>query len=341
MPSYLPYSLFAVACCAVLAWMAANEGAAVENFYGFAETAETEINYNYPVEVEEILVLPGARVSAGEVLMRVRRAREREELADEVFRIEELRAEQQLTDAELEERAERLRLEYEADRGALEAKRAELSREARFRDELVEVFRDPPIAGDPAGAGERYDPLSDELAAIEADLLRLDDAYERRAAAIARARALATAPVEARVDRLDAEAAFDEAQANVIYEVKAPADGVVGSVNAKIAEHKSSFSPLITFYEPRATQVKAYIHEDRILEAAVGDSLRVKAISTPEVGVGGVITGLGSRIVEIPSRLRRLPEYKTYGREVIVQIPADNPFLQREKVVLEFAEGDD
>lgn len=333
MTSYLPYSLFAVVCCVVLAWMAAGEGAAVENFYGFAETAETEINYNYPVEVEEILVLPGAVVEAGDVLMRVRRAREREQLADEAFRIRELRAEQRLTDAELAERDERLRLDYEAERAALVDQRAELAAEARYREELAGVFADGPAADAPG----RYNPLGDELDALDAELERLDLAYERRSAAVARARALAGEPVRAEVERLGASAAFDSAQANLTYEVVAPADGVVGNVHAKIAEHKSSFSPLVTFYEPHATQVKAYIHEDRILEAAVGDSVRVGAIATPDVAVGGVITGLGSRIVEIPSRLRRLPEYKTYGREVVVQIPADNPFLQREKVVLEFA----
>ena len=337
MTSYLPYSIFAVACCAVLAWMAATEGGAVENFYGFAETAETEINYNYPVEVQEILVLPGASVRAGEVLMRVRRAREREELADEVFRIEELRAEQRLTDAELTDRAERLRADYEDQRARLETKRAELAREARYRDELAGVFGE----SEPSPEGERYAPLDDEIAAIGAELERVELAYRERQRAIERERQLAAQPVSARVERLDAEAAFDAAQSEVIYEVTAPADGVVGSINAKIAEHKSSFSPLVTFYEPRATQVKAYIHEDRVLEASVGDSVRVKAIATPEIGVGGVITGLGSRIVEIPARLRRLPEYKTYGREVIVQIPAQNPFLQREKVVLEFAAQDD
>ena len=340
MTAYLPYSLFAVACCAVLAWMAAGERAAVENFYGFAETAETEINYNYPVEVEEILVLPGASVRAGDVLMRVRRAREREELADEAFRIRELRAEQRLADAELAERAERLRLEYEAERAGLAAKRAELAREARYRAELAGVF-DGGGADEAAAPAERYDPLADEVAALDAEPARLGEAYERRAAAVAEARALAAEPVAARVDRLGAEAAFDTQQANVVYEVTAPADGVVGSVNAKIAEHKSSFSPLVTFYEPHATQVKAYIHEDRVLEARVGDSLRVGAVATPALGVGGVITGLGSRIVEIPARLRRLPEYKTYGREVIVRIPADNPFLQREKVVLAFADADE
>ena len=47
-----------------------------------------------------------------------------------------------------------------------------------------------------------------------------------------------------------------------------------------------------------------------------------------------MITGLGSRIVEIPDRLRKNPDLKTYGREVLISIPPTNFFLQKEKVIL-------
>jgi hypothetical protein len=43
---------------------------------------------------------------------------------------------------------------------------------------------------------------------------------------------------------------------------------------------------------------------------------------------------LGSRIVEIPERLRKNPDLKTYGREVLIAIPPSNLFLQKEKVIL-------
>ena len=44
--------------------------------------------------------------------------------------------------------------------------------------------------------------------------------------------------------------------------------------------------------------------------------------------------GMGSRIIEIPDRLRKNPTFKTYGREIQVEIPSDNQFLQKEKVIL-------
>ena len=38
------------------------------SFYGFAESRATEINYNYAVVVDKILVTPGQEVKSGQVL---------------------------------------------------------------------------------------------------------------------------------------------------------------------------------------------------------------------------------------------------------------------------------
>jgi hypothetical protein len=70
------------------------------------------------------------------------------------------------------------------------------------------------------------------------------------------------------------------------------------------------------------------------MKVNVGDSLEVYSLKVPGMVYDGVVTGLGSRIVEIPSRLRKLPEFKTYGQEVILSIPVVNGFLQKEKVGL-------
>ena len=83
------------------------------------------------------------------------------------------------------------------------------------------------------------------------------------------------------------------------------------------------------------------VHESLILQVKTGDSLLVASSLHPSHQIIGVVLGLGSRIVEIPSRLRKTPELKTYGREVLVQIPANNPFLQKEKVMLNSLDAED
>ena len=105
-------------------------------------------------------------------------------------------------------------------------------------------------------------------------------------------------------------------------------------MHCKEAENISSFKTLISFYEPNPSQVKGYLHEEMIVEVNVNDSLLVRSLNQEENKYFGVVKGLGSRIVEIPERMRRIPEIKTYGREVLIEIPLDNKLLQKEKVCL-------
>ena len=91
---------------------------------------------------------------------------------------------------------------------------------------------------------------------------------------------------------------------------------------------------MISFYEQNPTLVKGFVYENLRLAVEVGDTLDVVSVQHPEHRCQGVVTGLGSRIVDIPERLRKTPDYKTYGREVLIAIPPENNFLQKEKVRL-------
>ncbi|MFK8055307.1 MAG: HlyD family secretion protein [Saprospiraceae bacterium] len=331
MRTFAAYFVLAFAVFGALAWVSTMmDTRKVEEFYGFAETDESEINFNYPVEIQKILVQAGDEVKSGQSLLIVKRARSKDQLADQGFRIDELRAESTLTKGKLSADIDQLGVEYERDLATLRAKRSEIASEAKYREQLLNAVLENPTGN------QSYSPVQEQLDDIDRQLTELERSFEQQRDALAREQRLSGKPFDVEMSRLRAEQEFDAAQEEVIYEIKAPSDGVIGSINAKISEHKSSFSPLINFYEPNPSQVKGYIHEDRILEAKVGDKVKITSLTSPETNQEGVITGLGSRIVEIPSRLRRMVDFKTYGREILISIPSENPFLQKEKVVLTF-----
>jgi multidrug resistance efflux pump len=114
----------------------------------------------------------------------------------------------------------------------------------------------------------------------------------------------------------------------------APSDGLIGNISCKEGENISAFTSLLNFYEPRPTIVKGFVHESLILSVQRMDSLQITSILHPDLKVYGTVIGLGNRIVEIPERMRKMPDIKTYGREVLIRISPNNPFLQKEKVFL-------
>ena len=312
------YTLLAIAAGCAFWWASANvDVRAVEAFYGIAQTPETEVNFNYPIEVRQVKVRAGDVVDSGQVLLIAERARAQERVADQDFRIEGLRAEQAVDRQRLVRELNRLEADYSAESTELREEKNQIKADLSYRRRLVAS-----VGGDTTNAV--YRPLEIRIASIDTELEALKKAYDLRRDDFNREIALAGRPADAEQRRLRAERQFEIDQSAVRVEVKAPAPGVVGEVNVKIGEHKSSFSPLLTFYEPNPTQVLSYIHEDKVFRAAVGDSILVSSLMHPTHRTRGIITGMGSRIIEIPNRLRRMPDIPTYGREIVVRLPPGN-----------------
>ena len=296
------------------------------SFFGFAESNETAINYNYPVVVNDILVRPGEPVREGQPLLEVSRRKAKETLADQDYRIAELASEERLYQTRKQDQLAELRARHETklleiDQDLTEAQR-KLSNATSLLEGLQTVRSEP---GD-------YQPLRNRIQDLKVLRARTQVQNEREEAAITNQLRLGGDPYRARTERIRAEAAFDSTQREIPFTVTAPADGLVGNIQVKEDEHVPSYETLLSFYEPHSTIVSGYLHEDQTPKVNLGDRFEVYSLKDATVRYPATSIGLGSRIVSIPTRLRELPTFETYGREVILEIPADNVFLQKEKV---------
>jgi hypothetical protein len=116
--------------------------------------------------------------------------------------------------------------------------------------------------------------------------------------------------------------------------VYAANDGIIGSLLCKVGENIAPFTIVATLYDPAPTQVIGYVQEKMLVHVKIGDIVQLKTESGRGQSCEGQVLGLGTRIVEIPERLRNIPEFKMYGREVVIKIPQENIFLQNEKVLV-------
>ncbi|OAV43309.1 HlyD family secretion protein [Lewinella sp. 4G2] len=298
------------------------------NFFGFAESNETAVNYNYPVVIEEILVQPGQAVKAGEALLRVSRRKAKETLADQSFRIRELQAEEGIWRSRKQDQLAELRREGEQRVAAIQRDIEEAQRKLDYQLSLSEGLSTVSVA--PA----TYQPLRDKIAALRDDLALAQVNSKEKVEALEREIALGGNPYRAQIDRLAAEEQFDADQQVQPFEVTAPDDGLIGNIDVKEEEHVPSYETLLSFYEPHSSVIRGYLHEDQTSKVDIGSVFEVYSLRDPSLVYTGTVIGLGSRIVSIPARLRKLRDFETYGREVIVEITPENGFLQKEKVGL-------
>ena len=300
------------------------------SFFGFAENLETEINYNYPVVIDKILVQPGQHVVKGDTLVKLYRQQRRESLQDQEFKIATLKAEETLWKERKRNQLEELKIDQQNKLERIDSKIIELQKELDYKKSVISQLESIKIEAN------TYQPLEAEIKVLEAEKQQIQQSTQQKTASINNELEKGLYPYQSKISLLKAEKEFEEDQKIQNITVQAPADGLIGTISCKEEEHIPSFKPLLTFYEPHSSMVKGYLHEDLILEVNLGDELEVASLKTEMVKYKGQVVGLGSRIVEIPSRMRKLPEVKTYGREILIEIPTDNEFLQKEKVSLRF-----
>jgi len=305
----------------------------VLSFYGFAESNETEVNYNYPVVVKEILVKPGQEVSAGQNLLKLARVQSKEQLADHSFRISKLESEALLWTNARDNEIKKIDNEYDISRSALLNKINSLEKELAYKKSLVKDLKSINTQQ------VIYDPITDEIKELNESLSQLDKTYSLKSSAVKQELKLGKNPFAQQIQKVKAEVVFDESLKEREIIVSAPSDGLIGNIFCKEAEHIPSYKTLLSFYEPHSNVVRGFVHEDLTLKVKMETKFKVSSLKDAGIVYEGHVIGLGSRIIEIPVRLRKMPDLKTYGREILVEIPKSNTFLQKEKVALSYVNG--
>ena len=297
-------------------------------FFGIAETDELDIRLEHPIQIEELLVISGQEVQQGDQVAKVSRSDLPGEKNRITSKIEELQLEESKRKREL--RAEIRRLESEkVDKitkvqGEIDALKAEVSWDKKLVDQLETVS----VSESAADA-----PILTKIKALEDEKIASVQPLEVQIQELQAELEDPDSPIFAQIRKLENDLKFIGTE-EASLELQSPIDGIVGSVNHRDGERLPSFQTLLTIYASRPNIIKGYVHENLIVHVSMGDS--VKTVSTLDASkvFTGTVVGLGARIVEIPERLRKLPDLKTYGREVLIEIPVNNSYLQKEKVYL-------
>lgn len=316
--------------CGILLWqMNIRHSSAIISFYGYAENKETEINFNYPVLVNDIHVSEGQLVSKGTPLLEVVRSSSKVDFADEPYRLERVLAEKKSKEVELLGELEVIKDQQQLKLNEITAAKDKIKAQSSFKSELYNGLESVAL---PQNSNDKAELAIEQL---EQEYKEMRALYQQKIDNKNKAIELLQAPYAAQVKKIKSEMTFREEQAAINISLDAPKDGLVGNIYCKEAEHFSSYKTLMSFYEPNPSMIKGFIQEDFIMQIALNDSILVRSTKDDKLSYKGKVIGLGSRVVEIPERLRKRPSPKTYGREIIVSIPTRNQFLQKEKTILQ------
>ncbi|MFN5364950.1 MAG: HlyD family efflux transporter periplasmic adaptor subunit, partial [Bacteroidota bacterium] len=124
-----------------------------------------------------------------------------------------------------------------------------------------------------------------------------------------------------------------ESEKNRLFLIS-PIDGYVETVLVARNALVEAFTELMKINPQAPNTVIGFIHEASNAPLAVGQEVELVSFNRPEVKCSGRITSINPKMTELPLRLRKFIEMRSWGREVFIGLPQDNRFYISEKITI-------
>lgn len=290
------------------------------------EPQKTAISYPKPVRIKKLYVAAGEHVQKGDLLLEVERP-------DLELDIRKLRNEISQVESEMSKRQEDYRSLMEIE--SVRHRQKITSLDARL-DELTTEYRADSLFFTEVSRWTGSDSLKteDPYFVIRNGLLEEKTLEERRYTS-ERQREQALYEKDMEYYQLRRERLNDELESHLAEQQNlkqySPINGTIGAVSVQLMELIPPYQTILSVYDENPNVIKAYMNEQAMIQVEVGDTVRVESINR-RYAITGEIVEIGSRIVSYPDQMMRNTQNEMWGKEIFVRIPADNEFLNGEKV---------
>jgi HlyD family secretion protein len=300
------------------------------SFLGLADTTEIIINSESPVEIKKMRITPGQGVKKGDTLVELSsyeleiRINETRHLIDEL----KTKSSAQVTLTKAQEREMRLQVQNEINQlnADLDPKIADYNQKMAMLDIVMH--------------GKKINNPGKDASLVEIESLKKQiehkkDSIEILIQSIRSQGAYAGLPLEDQRKRAQEDLRLLEEEKKKLF-IVSPISGLIGTVYFKDGERASPFTTIATLHGQSPMFINGFIHENAYTMVKVGQQVRIESLTEPKVTLIGTVTGVSSRIVEYPVRLRKISDLQMWGRQIIIKIPENNRLLMGEKVIISF-----
>lgn len=292
------------------------------------ESKTTAISFLKPVIIKRIKALPGQSVAKGDTLVEVDRP-------DLQLDIDQVTTEIQLKRSELlqkeahyyQERKELiLNRDMEVNKLNVEATSLEL--------ELVNAVSVRNILGVGKSVTDSIQRL--QISNLKHEIVYQNQMTENALMAISEAFEAEKALILEQVALLQKKFELIKTETTGMVQL-APYDGIIATVDARDGELVSPFTKVLSLFESSPTLIKALMNERISYEVYVDQPVWVES-ENRMYKLKGIVVELGARITNFPLKLEPIRDQISYGREVFIEIPTSNQFLNGENVYVYPAE---
>lgn len=297
-------------------------------FRGIAETSEITVTTESAAEITQIFVTQGQTVHAGDTLVRLKRP-------DLDLRLQQINRESQHVQGQTSASSSDIDRRVGEVRAALNTRSNQIRLEIRQLQDLRKRSQElaERLQVRTAPASDSSQAVTLQIKALERELALAENSAQSQVALLQGSRGMQHSSGQAQASSLSEESRLISSEKSRLV-ILATQTGVIGTINYHAGEKVNPFNPILTLMAPTPTLVRGYLQENATSPLHAGDT--VKVVSSLEGStIDGQVVGLGTRIIELPLRLRRISTIAVWGREVTIRIAPQNRLLLGELVSIE------
>lgn len=302
----------------------------VNAFFGAAETDERDLSFDHPVWVTKIYVEPGKQVQRGDTLMRLYRTDLDSEIAERLDAIRQIQLERAAQNNALDNEIALLKAKQAAKASELRADVVVEESEALIQKELRQIVAERQGIATSATPDNLQ---SAQRSAVEEVIRQSKEPLYREVGLLEGQKKDNAALEAAQIQQFRREIAALQTEKDRLV-LLSPIDGFIDNLSALEGETVDAHHTLVSINPVKPTKVRGFIHETIDMTFHLGDSVTVTSGARPGHSARGVLIGNSPHLIELPTRLRKFPEIKAWGREIFIRLPPDNPFYIGEKILI-------
>ena len=320
--------IFSAAILSILITISFYYSGNVDTFMGVAESNESLVTFPNATQVLQVKVSPGQKVKKEDTLAVLSRPELIQEISQIKRQLDELKGKTNLTSTDINSQVLQLRSNLSLRSNEIKLRIKQLENQLTQNISIQNQFGNNTTKIDSSsGIPLEIKNLKHQLQTKKSSTKKQIGLLHGSDGKMKGSGKLIRESLEAELNRLQKE--------EKEFALLAPSEGIINEVFSGANQNLAAFAPLLSINALTPNNIRAYIPEQVKLDLKKDDEVKLKPFAYSGKSFKGKITGLGSRIVEIPVSLRKYPDLITYGREILIKINPNNPLLLNEKVRVE------
>jgi hypothetical protein len=316
------------------------EGQSHNTFFGAAETEGQTLNSEYDVVVKELKIKVGQQIKVGDTLalfMRADFANLNRQGIEKNQEIKQYEVEKQSKVNEINREISILDGKKEALLTDLEAQIKILQLENNVQTDLKKILSGNTVEErnpDHFGKGGSGSNIKNEKINVLRDAIKKTEQQIRQQKSLLQAQIKSSeAVLGSKIEQSEQAIGFIENEKKELF-MLATMDGFIENIFVGTNEVAPQYKPLFKINPKKPNRVKGFIYENSNWVFSLGDSVVLSSSARLDLTTNGIIIGCSPQLVELPIRLRKFSELKTWGREIYIQLPVSNQYYIGEKVMI-------